>query len=94
MKQFSITAKIWRWPGDTAAWHFIYVPKDVSTILRENFPKSAMIKCRYTIGNTTWDSSMFRNNRENNYLIPVKQKIRKLEDLIAGDEVVVQVQIL
>jgi hypothetical protein len=93
-KKFSITAKIWQWSGDMASWHFIYVPKDISEALREKFPKSPMIKCRYTIGETTWDSSMFRNNRENNYLIPVKQKVRKLEELLAGDEVVIQVEIL
>lgn len=93
-KQFSITAKIWRWPGDTAAWHFIYVPREISETLRKNFPKSAMIKCMFTIGDTSWESSMFRNNREHNYLIPIKQKIRKLEDLIAGDEVTIKIKIL
>lgn len=48
----------------------------------------------FTIGDTSWESSMFRNNREHNYLIPIKQKFRKLEDLIAGDEVQIGVEIL
>lgn len=94
MKKFSITAKIWRWPGHTAAWHFIYVPRVISETIRKNFPKSAMIKSMFTIGDTSWESSMFRNNREHNYLIPVKKSIRKLEGLLAKDEIIIQVQIL
>ena len=95
MKQnFTITAKLWRWSGDMSAWHFIYVPADISLELRTYFPRNSMIKCRYTIGDTTWDSSMFRNNRENNYLIPIKKSVRKTEGTMDGDKVIVQVQVL
>lgn len=93
-RNFTITAKIFRWVGDMASWHFMYVPKDISETLRKNFPKQSMIKCSFTIGETTWDSSMFRNNRENNYLIPIKQKVRKSEGLMAGDEVIIEVDVL
>ncbi len=93
-RNFVITAKLWRWSGDMSAWHFIYVPKDMSIMLRENFPRSSMIKCCYTIGETTWNSSMFYSAREKVYLIPVKQKIRKIEGLMSGDEITITIQIL
>jgi len=93
-KNFTLTAKIWRWGGGLASWHFIYVPRDLSEMLRHRFPSSAMIRCRYTLGETTWESTMFRNNRENNYLIPIKQKVRKQEGLMDGDEICIKIQIL
>jgi hypothetical protein len=93
-KTFSITAKMWQWSSDMASWHFIYVPRDISDTVRSAFPKTSMIKCQFTIRETTWDSSMFRNNREHNYLIPIKQKVRKLEDLLAGDEITIGIKIL
>lgn len=93
-KSFTVSAKLWQWSGDMSSWHFLYVPKDISETLRNQYPKSAMIKCRYTIDNTIWDSSMFRNNREKNYLIPVKKSVRKAEHLFPGEEITVNIEIL
>ena len=93
-KSFTVSAKLWQWSGDMSSWHFLYVPKDISETLRNQYPKSAMIKCRYIIGETTWDSSMFRNNREKNYLIPVKKSVRKAEHLFPGEEITVNIEIL
>ena len=93
-KVFIITAKLWQWSGDMSSWHFMYVSKDISETVRNRYPKSAMIKCKFMIGNTTWDSSMFRNNREKNYLIPVKKSVRKAEHLFPGEEITVKIDIL
>lgn len=93
-KNFTLTAKIWRWGGGLSSWYFIYVPRELSEMLRLRFPSSAMIRCRYMLGETTWESTMFRNNRENNYLIPIKQKVRKQEGLMDGDEISIKIQIL
>jgi hypothetical protein len=93
-RTFTVTAKLWQWSGDMSSWHFMYVPKYISEILRTHYSKSAMIKCKFTIGDTTWDSSMFRNNREKNYLIPVKKSVRKAEDLFPGEEITVKIEVL
>lgn len=93
-KVFIVIAKLWQWSGDMSSWHFMYVPKDISEMLRIHYPKSAMIKCTFTIGDTTWNSSMFRNNREKNYLIPVKKSVRKAEQLFPGEEITVKIEIL
>ncbi len=91
--KFTITAQVWCWPGDMP-WRFIYVPMDISKNLREHYSRSSMIKCQFAIGKTTWNSSMFRNNRENNYLVPIKKSVRKQEGIMDGDKVIVQVQVL
>lgn len=93
-RTFTVIAKLWQWSGDMSSWHFLYVPRDISEILRTRYPKSAMIKCKFTIGNTTWNSSMFRNNQEKNYLIPVKKSVRKEEHLFPGEEITVKIEVL
>lgn len=90
-KSFSFKAKIRLWPGETAAWHFILVPKDISAPLREKYKGKHRgwnsIKVKITIGKTVWATSIFYDTKSALYLLPVKAEVRKRESLFDGDEV-------
>lgn len=88
---FSFTAKIWKWPGDMG-WYFVHVPRDYFEPIRAKYGKG-MIKVSVTIGKTMWDTSLFPHLQSKGYLISVKAKVRKAEDLWEGDEVKVRVKI-
>lgn len=97
-KLFSFKAKIRLWPGETAAWHFILVPKDMSAILREKYKGQHRgwnsIKTKVTIGRTAWETSIFYDARSAQYLLPVKAAIRKAESLFDGDDVKLKILIV
>jgi hypothetical protein len=89
---FSFTAKIWKWPGQ-AGWHFVHVPREYFEPVREKYGKG-MIKVVATIGKTTWDTSLFPLTKDRSLLVCIKAKVRKTEDLMAGDEITLRIKIL
>lgn len=97
-KSFSFKAKVRLWPGETAAWHFILVPKDISAPLREKYKGLHRgwnsIKVKATIGKTVWDTSIFYDTKSAQYLLPVKAAVRKQESLYDGDEVKTKILIV
>ncbi len=92
-KRLTARALIWVWPGDIS-WHFISLTPEMSKSLRGSFPKSAMIKVRASIDEVKWETSLFRNRRDSNYIMPIKKDIRKKASLQAGEIVDVEIDIL
>ncbi len=48
------------------------------------------IRVTATIGETSWQTSMFPSKESGGYLLPVKAAVRKAEGLTAGDEIAVR----
>lgn len=92
-RSFTINTKIWRWPGDMP-WHFVNIDKSISSQIRTSFPSSSMVKVEAQIGEITWRTSLFRNNKDNSYLLPIKKDVRKKEGLYDGDMVSIKIEIL
>jgi hypothetical protein len=94
---FSFTAKIWKWPGmgpasSAGTWHFVHLPREYFEPIRAKYGKG-MVKVSATLGKTTWDTSLFPHTKDCSFLISIKAKVRKAEDVMAGDEVKVRVKI-
>lgn len=88
---YAFTSQVWIYPGDTAAWHFVTLPKELGRELRERFKGIrkgfGSLPVRVTIGKTTWDTSIFPDKREDSYLLPLKASVRHKEDVYAGEKV-------
>lgn len=86
-----MTEKMWIYPGEQANWHFLTLTKKYGQEIKENYGKHAKgfgsLPVEVTIGKTTWQTSIFPDKRAGTYLLPVKAKVRKVEDLEAGEEV-------
>jgi hypothetical protein len=84
---FTFHAEIFLWGGDSA-WHFVAVPVDIaddiedSATLRGGF---GSVKVLVTIGNTTWNTSLFPDNKRKTFILPVKKEVRRAENLKEGD---------
>jgi hypothetical protein len=96
---FSFVGKCWLWHGKQGAWHFITLPADKSEEIRffaENMHEKrrgwGAMKVVVTIGNTTWETSIFPDSKANAYLLPLKAEIRKKKGIAAGDDVKVRLQ--
>ena len=91
-------ASLWLYPGESANWHFITVPKSISTALKESFGANARgwgsLPVSVTIGKTTWTTSIFPDKKSGTYLLPVKAKVRQAEGLFEGDAAAVTLKIV
>lgn len=83
--------KMWLYPGETASWHFITVPKKSGAEIKETHGKQhrgfGSLPVEVTIGHTTWQTSIFFDKRMGTYLLPVKAKVRRAEDLYDGETI-------
>lgn len=90
-KTFTVTAKLWLYPGETASWHFLTIPKDVSNIIKEHKPKTprgwGSVRVTVAIGKTRWDTSIFPDTKSSTYILPVKASVRKQEGIFQDDTV-------
>ncbi len=88
---YKLSSKLWLYPGESANWHFLTVPKESSQEIKEKYGKKVRgfgsLPVKVTIGKTSWNTSIFPDSRSGTYLLPIKAKVRKAEDLFADDNV-------
>ena len=96
---FSFKGKCWLWQGKSA-WHFISLPQDKSEEIM--FFNESMhhkkrgwgaVRVKVTIGDTSWETSIFPHKAEKAYILPIKADVRKKENLQAGNEIFVKLEI-
>jgi len=92
--QLDVTGDIWYWRGPSP-FHFVTVPDEESGHLR-SVAKGVtygwgMIPVRARIGATEWTTSLFP--KEGRYVVPVKDAVRRAEELDEGDTVVVRLTV-
>lgn len=98
-KIYKFKGKVWLWGySDISPWHFVSVPKKETTQILKDFGKFAngfrSIPISVTIGKTTWNTSMFLDSRTSTYLLPLKAKARKEEEIFNEDIVSFSFRIL
>lgn len=94
-KIYKIKSKVWVWPG-LGGWHFVYVDKKLTEELKNKGLKykygAGFMAIKATVGKTTWDTALFPHTKENVYLLSIKAKVRKIEDIFDGDIVNIKFQ--
>jgi hypothetical protein len=96
MSEFTFTAPLWRWPGESA-WYFVPVPAELADEIRmlAGPPKAfGSVRVEVTVGETTWRTSVFPDAGRGTYLLPVKQAVRRAEDLVEDEDVAVTLRVL
>lgn len=95
--KYTFTSKLWIYNGQ-GAWHFITLPSDVSAEIKENLgsgqPGFGSIRVASTIGDYTWNTSIFPDNKLNAYVIPIKAEARKKKGISDGDKVTISIEVL
>lgn len=78
----SFRAKLWRYSGE-AAWYFVTLPQTKAAKLRkaELSRGWGSIRVIATIGQSSWNTSIFPDKKSQSYLLPIKAQIRKNESL-------------
>ncbi len=97
-KLYTMTEKVFLYPGESANWHFVPITKKVGQEIRGTYGKSrrgfGAVKVEVTIGGTTWLTSMFPDRYSGSYILPLKAQIRKKEDIEAGDKITFTIKLM
>jgi hypothetical protein len=84
---YKLQSKVVVYQG-TAAWRFIGIPEKEGSEIKNQFGAAARgwgsLPVSVTVGNTTWDTSIFPDKKSGSYLLPLKAKTRKAENI--GDD--------
>ncbi len=101
----TLTTPLWIWTTDNApaSWHFLTLSGDVAEAIHalalmrrlEGGQKRGWgsMKVRATVGDTSWETSIFPAKDVGGWLLPVKASVRRAEGLVAGDMVIVTVTV-
>jgi hypothetical protein len=80
------SGEVWRHPT-VHGWHFVTVPAGVAEAIRERSTPGGFgsVRVRATIGDTTWDTSVFPSSSDPDcYVLPVRAQVRRDEGAEAG----------
>lgn len=79
------------------AWYFIRLPQEeteqIKFIVNPKQVGFGSLRVVATIGETSWQTSIFPDGKRGTYLLPIKAQVRKKEKLEAGSKVSVALEI-
>ncbi len=97
MQKFSVSAKLWLYPSETASWHFLTIPKEISTKIKSlQITKRGWgsVRVEARIGSTTWNTSIFPDTKSGTYILPVKASVRRAENIYIEDLVKLNIMLI
>ena len=93
--ELAFEAEIWQHSG-AGGWHFVTVPLAVADEIRELAPEGRGFGSRRvtaSLGDSTWSTSVFPDSNSGSFLLPIKQQVRRVHEVEAGDVVTVVLQV-
>jgi hypothetical protein len=92
---WTFESEIFSWDGDQpGSWRFARVPVDVADELRMGERQGfGSVKVRATIGETTWETSVFPEKATDTFVLPVKKSVRQAEGIDDGDAVAIRLKL-
>jgi Domain of unknown function (DUF1905) len=92
--ELEFSGEVWYWRGP-APFHFVTVPDEQSAALESASGEVSygwgMIPVAARIGGTDWTTSLWPKN--GGYIVPLKDKIRRAEEIELGDVVAVRLSV-
>lgn len=94
---YRFRARVSKWQGDSA-WHFATLPFDIADEIEERTAHVrrgfGSVRVEVTIGDTTWQTSVFPDTKSESYVLPVKAPVRKAERIGTGDEATFELRVI
>lgn len=89
------TLPLRRWQGEKATYHLVSFTGDDAELLAGNALMQKLelgrkrgfgsVKVIATVGETTWKTSVFPQNKQSEWILLVSKKVMRAEDLAPGD---------
>ena len=94
---FQFKSKVWIWPGESG-WHFISLPTSLAEKIIKNFGHEmrgwGSLPVEVSIGQSIWKTSIFKDKKNNSFLLPLKAVVRKKESISEGNVLKIKLTIL
>ena len=100
----TITTPLTRWEGDRGTYHLVSIKgKCAETIaMHARIEKLELgtrrgfgsVKVMARIGDARWKSSVFPQDKSTEWILLVSKKVMKDEDIVKGDKVTVELELL
>ena len=94
---YTMKGEMWLYPGESAQWHFISLPKKKSEAIAKAHPRKkagfGSIRVTVSIRKTSGDTSIFPDKRSGAYLLPVKAEVTRKEHHNEGDIISFKIEI-
>ncbi len=95
--EFNFESELWEYNGQ-GAWHFISLPKDTFAVINDVAGDAkrgfGSVRVEVTIGNSTWNTSIFPDSKRGTVVLPVKKAVRTAEKIEAGDTASLTLRVL
>jgi len=89
--EFSATAYKYSSSKEMSGWTFVSLPKELSTEIRDKFKALeegwGRMKVTAKLGESEWQTAIWFDTKQDTYLLPLKAKIRKQENVVLGEDV-------
>ena len=95
--KYEFTAKTYQCSSsnDMGGWTFVSLPKELSTEIRDNFKHLeegwGRMKVTAKLGNSEWQTAIWFDTKQDTYLLPLKAKIKKQENVLLDEDVEVSI---
>jgi hypothetical protein len=93
--EFTFSARIWVWEDAGTRALFVKLPKDIAVDILSQakvvIPKRKSVPVFAIVKNTRWETTIFRDEAESTYALPLKAAVRDKELLREGQTVEVTV---
>lgn len=88
---YSMVETLFIYPSETANWHFLPITRKHGQDIKEKFGANSRgfgsLPVEVTIGESVWNTSVFPSKSSGSYILPIKAKVRRAEDIEAGEKV-------
>lgn len=93
---YTFAGPVWVYPGK-GGWHFVTILPELSdeigSLLQGMRRPWGSFPATITIGDTTWETSVFPDTASATFVLPLKATVRNKEKFGAGDEVTVLLEL-
>lgn len=90
MTTYEFDAPLWQWQARRAdRWTFVSLPTDVADQVLEiaghNARGFGSLRVEVAVGTTVWRTSIFPDDSQGTYVLPVKKAVRQAQGIDLGD---------
>ena len=89
--KFSARAYQYSSSEEMCGWTFVSLPKELSVEIRARYKHMeegwGRMKVTAKIGGSEWQTAIWFDTKQDTYLLPVKAKIRKQENVVLNEDV-------
>jgi Domain of unknown function (DUF1905). len=95
--EFSARVYLHKSPGEVYGWVLVSLPSELAVEIRGSFKHLeegwGRMRVEARLGESEWQTAIWFDTKQNTYLLPLKAKIRKQENVLPGDEVKITIEV-